>query len=93
MRLVLFVHSLFSDWNHGNAHFLRGVARELQRNGHEVTVYEPRDGWSRANLVQEHGQRGDGQPDEHVAQRDARVVAEQADDDHERDVEVHGEAE
>ena len=24
MKLVLFYHSLASDWNHGNAHFLRG---------------------------------------------------------------------
>ena len=29
MRIVLFCHSLASCWNHGNAHFLRGVAREL----------------------------------------------------------------
>ena len=26
MRIVMFYHSLLSDWNHGNAHFLRGVA-------------------------------------------------------------------
>jgi spore maturation protein CgeB len=57
MKLVLFVHSLLSDWNHGNAHFLRGVTRELLRGGHEVTVYEPRDGWSRKNLVAQHGRR------------------------------------
>ena len=25
MRIVLFYHSAVSDWNHGNAHFLRGV--------------------------------------------------------------------
>ena len=35
MRIVLFVHSLVSDWNHGNAHFLRGVVRELLARGHE----------------------------------------------------------
>ena len=29
MRAVLFYHSLASDWNHGNAHFLRGVCSEL----------------------------------------------------------------
>jgi spore maturation protein CgeB len=46
----MFYHSLRSDWNHGNAHFLRGVAAELQRRGHEVLVYEPRDGWSATNL-------------------------------------------
>ena len=55
MRIALFVQSLVSDWNHGNAHFLRGVVRELQIRRHDVAVYEPRDGWSRANLVREHG--------------------------------------
>ena len=29
-KVVLFCHSLRSDWNHGNAHFLRGIATELQ---------------------------------------------------------------
>jgi spore maturation protein CgeB len=55
MRVVLFCHSLMSDWNHGNAHFLRGVTAELQQRGHDVRVYEPLDGWSRANLVAEQG--------------------------------------
>ena len=36
MRFVIFTHSLVSDWNHGNAHFLRGVATELVARGHEV---------------------------------------------------------
>jgi len=55
MRLVIFCHSLVSDWNHGNAHFLRGVVRELIRRGHDVQVYEPADGWSRRNLLREAG--------------------------------------
>ena len=55
MRVSLFYHSLVSDWNHGNAHFLRGVAAELLERGHDVRVYEPRDGWSRTNLIAEHG--------------------------------------
>ena len=55
MKIVLFYHSLLSDWNHGNAHFLRGVARELGRRGHEVLVYEPLDNWSLRNLVENHG--------------------------------------
>ncbi|MFP4516577.1 MAG: glycosyltransferase [Desulfovibrionales bacterium] len=55
MRLVFFVHSLTSDWNNGNAHFLRGVTRELLKLGHEVTVHEPIDGWSRTNLLQDIG--------------------------------------
>jgi spore maturation protein CgeB len=55
VRVVMFCHSLRSDWNHGNAHFLRGVVTELQERGHDVTVYEPRDGWSAANLRAAHG--------------------------------------
>ena len=30
MHVVLFCHSLASDWNHGNAHFLRGLVAELR---------------------------------------------------------------
>lgn len=55
MRFVIFTHSLASDWNHGNAHFLRGIATELIRRGDSVEVLEPGDGWSRANLVAEYG--------------------------------------
>jgi spore maturation protein CgeB len=55
MRFVLFYHSLISDWNHGNAHFLRGVVRELQVLGHRVDVFEPAQGWSLRNLQQQHG--------------------------------------
>ena len=55
MRVVLFYQSLISDWNHGNAHFLRGVASELLARGHEVDVYEPRNSWSVANLIAENG--------------------------------------
>jgi len=55
VRVVYFSHSLVSDWNHGNAHFLRGVVAELRERDHEVTVLEPADGWSRANLEREHG--------------------------------------
>ena len=55
MRFVLFCHSLVSDWNHGNAHFLRGIVTELQAGGHEVRVYEPRDAWSVAQLLREAG--------------------------------------
>lgn len=56
MKIVLFYHSLVSDWNHGNAHFLRGVATELIDRNHEVAIYEPADAWSRENLVREHGE-------------------------------------
>jgi spore maturation protein CgeB len=51
MKFCLFYHSLVSDWNHGNAHFLRGVASELMGRGHSVRVFEPRDGWSRSHLL------------------------------------------
>jgi spore maturation protein CgeB len=57
MRFALFYHSLISDWNHGNAHFLRGIATELLARGHELRIYEPRDGWSLTQLRQEHGAR------------------------------------
>lgn len=55
MKFVLFYHSLVSDWNHGNAHFLRGIVAELLARGHAVEVLEPADGWSRQNLVAEQG--------------------------------------
>ena len=53
--VAMFYHSLVSDWNHGNAHFLRGIASELQERGHEVRIFEPEDGWSRTNLLRECG--------------------------------------
>jgi spore maturation protein CgeB len=33
MKFVYFTHSLASCWNHGNAHFLRGVLRDLIGRG------------------------------------------------------------
>ncbi|CAM3593669.1 glycosyltransferase [Corallococcus sp. ZKHCc1 1396] len=57
MRVILFCHSLLSDWNHGNAHFLRGVVTELAVRGHDVRVFEPQDAWSLQNLREEpHGE-------------------------------------
>jgi spore maturation protein CgeB len=55
VKIAIFCHSLVSDWNHGNAHFLRGVVADLLGRGHEVEVFEPVDAWSRANLVAQHG--------------------------------------
>jgi spore maturation protein CgeB len=55
MRLVMFYHSLVSDWNHGNAHFLRGIVAELEARGHRVRVLEPAASWSRDHLIREHG--------------------------------------
>jgi spore maturation protein CgeB len=57
MKFVLFYHSLISDWNHGNAHFLRGYASELIARGHDVRVYESSTAWSVANLVRDHGEQ------------------------------------
>jgi spore maturation protein CgeB len=55
MRIVMFYHSLRSDWNHGNAHFLRGIVTDLILRGHQVQVYEPQNSWSYQNLIAEHG--------------------------------------
>jgi spore maturation protein CgeB len=55
VRFVIFCHSLLSDWNHGNAHFLRGIATELASRGHSVDLLEPHDAWSLQNLLEEHG--------------------------------------
>jgi spore maturation protein CgeB len=53
MQIAYFTHSLVSCWNHGNAHFQRGVLRELARAGHRLRILEPADGWSRLNLERE----------------------------------------
>ncbi len=58
MRIVYFTHSLRSCWNHGNAHFLRGVLSELIARGHDVRVLEPEGAWSLANLLKDHGEEG-----------------------------------
>ena len=55
MRIALFCHSILSDWNHGNAHFLRGVMTELVLRGHRVRTFEPQDAWSATNLVTDFG--------------------------------------
>ena len=59
LRIAFFVHTLRSDWNNGNAHFLRGLARALgdPSIGHHVTVFEPEQNWSTDNLLlEEQGQ-------------------------------------
>src|SRR3954447_24945030 len=55
MKCVIFAHAITSCWNNGNAHFLRGVTRELAQLGHEVVVYERADGWSRMNAISDGG--------------------------------------
>jgi spore maturation protein CgeB len=58
MKIVYFTHSLASCWNHGNAHFLRGVLRELHARGHDVLALEPECAWSLQNLLADHGDEG-----------------------------------
>lgn len=56
MKIAYFTHSLRSCWNHGNAHFLRGVLRELKALGHDVQAFEPANAWSVENLIADHGE-------------------------------------
>ena len=56
MKIAYFTHSLRSCWNHGNAHFLRGVLSELIALGHDVRAFEPESAWSVRNLVADHGE-------------------------------------
>jgi spore maturation protein CgeB len=58
LKIALFSHSLVSDWNHGNAHFLRGLMRELVRMGHQVRCYEELGSWSLTNLMKHEGEAG-----------------------------------
>jgi spore maturation protein CgeB len=53
LRIVYFAHSLRSDWNNGNAHFLRGLMRALGQLGHEVLISESEHSWSIENLKKE----------------------------------------
>jgi spore maturation protein CgeB len=55
MNIVYFAHSVVSDWNHGNAHFIRGLLRSLQRRGHDVTACESHTNWSTEHLFKERG--------------------------------------
>lgn len=56
LRIRIFAHSLVSDWNHGNAHFLRGLSRALVRLGHQVRSYEELGAWSLTNLIRHEGE-------------------------------------
>lgn len=57
MHVVLFTHSLLSDWNNRSAPFLRGIVSELVTRGHSVVCYEPRDASSVTALL---GNQGGG---------------------------------
>lgn len=63
LRIAVFVHSTRSDWNNGNAHFLRGLMRNLVAMGHRVCCYEPEDGWSYRNLIATEGDSGEKEID------------------------------
>lgn len=53
LRVGFFLHSIRSDWNNGNAHFLRGLVRAMGQLDHRVTVFEQENNWSVDNLVAE----------------------------------------
>ena len=58
LRIAYIAHSLRSDWNNGNAHFLRGLMRSMVALGHDVTLLEPESEWSIENLrMEELGER------------------------------------
>ncbi|MDP9039778.1 MAG: glycosyltransferase [Acidobacteriota bacterium] len=52
-RIAYFAHAIRSDWNNGNAHFLRGLLRSMGELGHDVTAFEAEDDWSIRNLREE----------------------------------------
>lgn len=53
LSIAFFFHSIRSDWNNGNAHFLRGLVRALTRQGHRVVCFERQHDWSVDNLLLE----------------------------------------
>ncbi|HEX6773805.1 MAG TPA: glycosyltransferase [Acidobacteriaceae bacterium] len=56
-RVAYLAHSFRSDWNNGNAHFLRGLMRSMVSLGHDVHIFEPCTAWSIEHLRQE--EKGD----------------------------------
>jgi spore maturation protein CgeB len=64
MNIVLFYHSLRSDWNHGNAHFLRGIASERAWTWHEaadIRIFHPFPGLRKQGDLVWIGNWGDGE--------------------------------
>lgn len=53
--VVLFCHSMLSDWKNSEASFLRGVATELAVRGHGLRIFEPLDASSLHELVNDQG--------------------------------------
>ena len=58
MKFVYFTHSLASCWNHGNAHFLRGVLRELSVAGTRSRPRAGRAPGASRTCSQDHGEAG-----------------------------------
>jgi spore maturation protein CgeB len=56
LKVVLFCHSLLSDWDNDPAHFLRAVLCELSRRGNLAVSYEARD--ARSVLACSQGRSG-----------------------------------
>lgn len=54
LQIAYFAHSLRSDWNNGNAHFLRGLLHHLGKAGQDITVFEQDMDWSIEHLREEH---------------------------------------
>ena len=79
MRFLFYTHSLVSDWNHGNAHFLRGVMRELEAPGMRCEALEPEDGWSRTNLVADQGDDADASVPQDLPESEWQVYGESFD--------------
>jgi spore maturation protein CgeB len=55
MRIVMFCQTVLSDWNHGDAHFLRGIATEFLSRGHNVSIFEPQNSASLHCLLTRYG--------------------------------------
>lgn len=53
LRIAYFTHTIRSDWNNGNAHFLRGLLHEISQSGQDLHVFEPDHEWSIDNLRDE----------------------------------------
>lgn len=53
LRIAYLAHALRSDWNNGNAHFLRGLMRAMGALGHDAVAFEPDHEWSVDNLRHE----------------------------------------
>jgi len=49
MKLVIFGLTITSSWGNGHATTYRGLVRELERRGHQVTFFEREAPWYASN--------------------------------------------